>query len=75
MKSSPIGKNIQRWLPRACHNVGSGVSASAVQEGGHRHDRWEAEDPKTEKTVVIFFNADDEATPASSRRIASDNVS
>lgn len=38
--------------------VGSGTSASAVEEGGHRYDRWEVLDPKTGKPVVIFFNTD-----------------
>jgi len=38
--------------------VGSGGSASAIEEGGHRYDRWNVLDPKTGKTVVIFFNTD-----------------
>jgi hypothetical protein len=38
--------------------VGSGGSASAIEEGGHRYDRWEVPDPKTGKAVVIFFNTD-----------------
>ena len=37
---------------------GSGVSTSAIEERGHRYDRWEVLDPKTGKTVVIFFNTD-----------------
>lgn len=38
--------------------LGSGVSLSAVEEGGHRYDRWEILDPKTGTTIVVFFNTD-----------------
>jgi hypothetical protein len=45
---------VAKGLPYAA----PGVSVSAIEEGGHRYDKWEVADPKTGQTVVIFFNTD-----------------
>ena len=37
---------------------GAGVSKSDVDEGGHRYDRFEVQDPKTGQKTVVFFNID-----------------
>jgi hypothetical protein len=46
---------------------GSGVSTSAIEENSHRYDRWEILDPKTGKTVVLFFNTDAFSTKSRAR--------
>jgi hypothetical protein len=38
--------------------VGSGVSASAIEEVGHRYARWDVLNPKNGQSVRVFFNED-----------------
>jgi hypothetical protein len=37
---------------------GSGVSTSAIEDGGHRYARWDVLNPKTGQNVLVFFNVD-----------------
>jgi hypothetical protein len=37
---------------------GPGVSSGRVIEGPHQYQKWEMQDPKTQKNTVVFFNVD-----------------